>query len=196
MNMYLLANENLGAAMFGIGVLMLIVLLMRRARRYQRKTKRENAKPHRTKLEEARKDTPLIDAPPEILRWQVEMHETARELKAELDSKMSSLQAITRIASEESARLEAAIARAEQLGISPTTDTFDVIERMANGDSAVGTALDEMTMPDKDLMNRQAVFDLADQGLNASAIADSIGAAIGDVELMMSIRHNDPSSGS
>lgn len=198
--MYLLANENLGALMFGVGVLMLIVLLLRRARRYQRKTKRENAAPLRQnkKLEQARKETPLLDAPPELLRWQVEMHETARHLKAELDSKMSALQSITRIAAEESTRLEAAIARAKQLGVSPCVDPLAAIDDFANGDQAASEALaEDANSLDSDIANkRQSIYDLADQGLAASVIAQSVGAPIGDVELMMSLRSNNTSPGS
>ena len=47
------------------------------------------------------------------------MHETARELKGELDSKLSALQALVLIARQESQRLEAAIKTAEAMEISP-----------------------------------------------------------------------------
>lgn len=52
------------------------------------------------------------DHPDEMMRWEVEMHETARELKAELDSKIGVLRSMTRLAAEESLRLEAALDRA------------------------------------------------------------------------------------
>ncbi len=196
--MYLLAIDNIGAqAMFGVGVLMMIVLLMRRARRYQQRTKRENAAAPRknSKLEQARQETPLIDAPPELLRWQVEMHETARHLKAELDSKMIALQSITRIASEESTRLEAAIARAEKLGISPCPDTLAAIEDFSRGDQLAGEALADANPPNDEMANkRKSIYELADQGLAASAIAQSTGTPIGDVELTMSLRQGTQSS--
>lgn len=188
--MYLLAS-NASWGMFGAGVLLLIFLLLRRSRRYIEKTKTQ--KPgSRRKLDDARQATPLLDAPPEILRWHVEMHETTRHLKAELDSKMSALQAITRIASEESARLEAAIARAEQLGISTCADTLATIEgRDAGDDSGRGLLPDIAPMTvDEIAARRDAVYQLADEGFAASAIARSIGAPLGDVELLMSLRTN------
>ena len=116
---------------------MLIFLLMRRSRRYLSKSNRERST-SRQKLVTARESTPLLDAPPEILRWQVEMYEVARDLKAELDSKMGALQAIIRIANEESARLEAAIARAEQLGVSPCADTLAAIEELNGSQDSSG----------------------------------------------------------
>ncbi len=191
--MYLLAS-NASWGMFGAGVLMLIFLLMRRSRRYLGKTKKQKASPRR-KLDDARQATPLLDAPPEILRWQVEMHETARDLKAELDSKMSALQAITRIASEESARLEAAIARAEQLGITGCADTLAAIEELHGSDDFGGGALPEAssTTTDEIASRRDAVYQLADKGLAASAIARSIGVPLGDVELLMSLRSGSTS---
>lgn len=191
--MYLLAS-NASWGMFGAGVLMLIFVLMRRSRRYLGKIKKQKASPRR-KLDDARQATPLLDAPPEILRWQVEMHETARHLKAELDSKMVALQAITRIASDESARLEAAIARAERLGITGCADTLAAIEELNGGDDLGGHDLPETssTTADEIAARRDAVYQLADQGLAATAIARSIGAPLGEIELLMSLRSESAS---
>lgn len=57
-------------------------------------------------LPERDRNSALADAPAEVLRWQVEMHETARDLKAELDTKMRALQVLIRDADEKIARLE------------------------------------------------------------------------------------------
>ena len=56
---------------------------------------------------------PLHDAPPEILRWHVEMHDLARDLKGELDTKMVALRALLRMAQDERRRLETLLARLE-----------------------------------------------------------------------------------
>ncbi|MEX0819517.1 MAG: hypothetical protein WD070_07980 [Pirellulaceae bacterium] len=186
--MYLLAS-NASWGMFGVGVLMLIFLLMRRSRRYLGKIKKQNPVA-RQKLDDARRATPLLDAPPEVLRWHVEMHETARDLKAELDSKMGALQAIIRLASEESARLEAAIARAERLGISPCADTLAAIEESGGSDETSGALQVQTALESSDEIPawRDAVYRLADEGLAASAIARSLGAPLGDVELLISLR--------
>lgn len=187
--MHLLAS-TVSDAMFGAGVLMLVVILLRRFWRYQRKTKKEKTPVSRRQLD-TRQDKPLLDAPPEIIRWHVEMHETARDLKAELDSKMSALQGIVRIANEESARLEAAIARAEQLGISPYPDTLAAIEGLnATADAGALVLPESPPVSEGDPVGTQlgAVYQLADQGLAPSAIARSLGTSLGDVELIMSLR--------
>lgn len=55
------------------------------------------------------------ESPAEYLRWEVEMHETARGLKAELDSKMAALLSLTRTAREEQQRLARLIEEARQV---------------------------------------------------------------------------------
>jgi hypothetical protein len=73
---------------------------------------------------------PLIDAPPEILRWQVEMHETARDLKAELDTKIHVVQTLVGMAREESQRLEAVIDQSQRLGLPHRSETLQQIEQL------------------------------------------------------------------
>lgn len=53
----------------------------------------------------------------ETMRWEVEMHDTARELKAELDSKMSALMSLVRTAREEQERLEHLIEDARRVKV-------------------------------------------------------------------------------
>lgn len=59
-------------------------------------------------------DAPLPD---DLVRWEVQMHETARNLSAQLDSKMSALESLIRDADRAAARLEAA-----RSGVEPTID--------------------------------------------------------------------------
>ena len=110
-------NNNIGSwAMFGLGVVLLIVILFRRSARYQRKLRRPRSNPRNFgKTESAPARQPLADAPPEVLKWQVEMHETARDLSGELDSKMLALQALLRQATQQAEQLEAAIEKAKNL---------------------------------------------------------------------------------
>jgi hypothetical protein len=174
--------------MFACGVLMLIFILMRRSRRYLHKTKREQ-KRRVARPAAPNRDRSLIDAPPEVLRWQVEMHDTARDLKAELDSKIGALQAVVRIAGEESSRLEAAIARAERLGISSCRDTLQEIEDLAEV-GASQSPLPEIN--DEIPIGREAhhdrIYALAERGLPPAAIAEQTGATLGDVEMLLSLK--------
>lgn len=189
--MWLLAS-NASWGMFACGVLLLIFLLMKRSRRYVRRARRESRREHK-RLAEPKQDAALIDAPPEILRWQVGMHEMARDLKAELDSKIGVLQATIRLASEESERLEAAIERAEKLGLRNCPDTLDEIERIADqADPTVGNLPEFDNLQDEATAHldphRANIFALADQGCASQAIADQTGVPRGDVEFLLSLR--------
>ena len=94
------------------GMSLMIFLLMRNlSRRSSGKSigrqLKESANHFKTK--EPRKDGRLLDAPAQVGRWQVEMHETARDLKAELDSKILILQSVIKTARQEIDRLETVI---------------------------------------------------------------------------------------
>ena len=144
---------------------------------------------------------PLMDAPPNILRWQVEMHETARDLKAELDTKMLAVQQLIAIAQDQAGRLEKAIAEARRLGLSSCRDTLDELERVVcqeagelESSSAGGLGnLPELPEPAASAsvvneVTRQKICDLAAVGLDATAIADQTGHPAGDVEMVLSLR--------
>jgi hypothetical protein len=145
----------------------------------------------------------LANAPPELLRWQVEMHETARDLKAELDSKLAALQALVALAREERALLEATILQLRHDEADQPRGTLAAIESL--GDPA---ALDDperlsqvaARMPAlpgdvaADLFERDrqslAVSRLSDQGLSPVSIAEHLHLPLGEVELLLSLRAN------
>ncbi|MFV1964121.1 MAG: hypothetical protein ACC628_01770 [Pirellulaceae bacterium] len=186
--------------MFTVGVVLMTVILLRRSMRYyrgRRTGKGARGRPKATAIHDFDRDQPLLDAPPEVLRWQVEMHEMARGLKAELDSKMGALQVLVQLAREESERLEQAVARAKRLGMSECNDTLAEIERladraMADGPDATG-ALPPLSnaasgLPGKKTTTRQLIYRLADQGLSAENIAQQAGIAIGEAEMILNLR--------
>jgi hypothetical protein len=125
------------------------------------------------------------------------MHETARDLKGELDSKMGALQALIRLAKEETTRLEAAIAEAKQLGISACPDTLAELERLLEQEAcstadALGNlprlsnlASDQLVKPAE---CRQKIYSLADQGHSPTSIAERVGATVGEVEMVLNLR--------
>jgi hypothetical protein len=168
---------------------LLVVVLLRRSYRYHRR--QSKAEEPRTRIGQAarREGQPLADAPPEILRWQVEMHETARALKAELDSKMGAIQALIRMAAEERQRLEAAVAHAGRLGISPSRDALTTLEQ---SDTPPSRPPD--VKPDSHGWlpvgeeQRLTICSLADQGESLASIADRVGATVGEVEWILSLR--------
>jgi hypothetical protein len=148
-----------------------------------------------------------LDASPKTAQWEVDMHETARELKAQLDSKMSALQALIAEADRAASRLEAAIESRNDASNAPVSN------RMPSGPSplftpkpgplpraekkqaglptnqaqashpATGTATGASSQHHK-----QEIYALADYGLSDSAISQRLGVPIGEVELILSLR--------
>ncbi|MCA9269777.1 MAG: hypothetical protein KDA41_14955 [Planctomycetales bacterium] len=106
---FILANRSW--LLFALGVTMMIVILMRRYMRHfgpRRGTAPAHASaPHAL-------SQPLLDAPADVTRWQVEMHEIMRDAKAELDTKIAVLQKLVVDAERQSQRLEAALARRQE----------------------------------------------------------------------------------
>ncbi len=145
-----------------------------------------------------------LDAGAEVIRWQVQMHETARDLKAELDSKMGVLQQLVRMAADHEQRLEQLIARAEQLGLHRTVDVLSEIQQATSPsnrlstDGATGPAASRFPPPSaraQGLLSeptdqQRAVYQLADQGRSAASIAEQVGLPLGEVEMLLSIRRD------
>jgi hypothetical protein len=194
-------SEYMPIALFLLGLILLISILLRRYYRYFGKCKTDDRPVVRTTRREADPQQPLMDAPPNVLRWQVEMHETARDLKGELDTKMVALQQLISMAEAEALRLEAAIERAQRLGISPCHDTLAELERVTaevagevGSDSPVTlgnlpqvpVAAETANVVSADTQAR--ICALAESGLPAPVIAEQIGHSVGDVEMVLSLR--------
>jgi hypothetical protein len=180
--------------MFFLGVAMLTLILLNRYRRYYGKKKGRRA-PSKSELQrDGLSKQPLADAPVEVLRWQVEMHESARDLKAEIDSKFVLLQTLTAQATEQSQRLQSLIERAEKLDLLADgrgDDELSQIERIAEGiveDLRAVESEDDCGRVEARKQAESAVFELADRGLNARSIADRTGRSLGDVELLLAAR--------
>ena len=141
------------------------------------------------------------ETPLRMLRWQVEMHETAAQFKGELDSKLSALSALVLMAQREAERLEAAIVKAESLEPAVPRDTLARIERLAepaaleneNSLAQVATSLprwgsggdaDPFAGDEKTL----AIAGLADQGNSPPQIASRLGLPLGEVEFLLNLR--------
>ncbi len=108
--MWLLA-EWMSNGMFLAGIVLLILIMFRRSyRRHSARNRRSSDPvPRRTQVKAA--DRALSETPDDVMKWQVEMHELARTLKAELDTKMRLLQLLIGQARVESDRLRAVVVR-------------------------------------------------------------------------------------
>jgi hypothetical protein len=150
-----------------------------------------------------------LDATPKTAQWEVDMHETARELKAQLDSKMSALQALIAEADRAASRLEAAIESRDDTPNNPPPSN-----RIPSRGSPLFTpkpgpqptaAKSPAGLPASQVQtlrpapaatpsrvstqnHKQEIYALADYGLSDSAVAQRLGLPIGEVELILSLR--------
>jgi hypothetical protein len=145
-------------------------------------------------------------------RWEVEMQALGRQLKGEIDTKMRALERLIQMADEARGDLAASIERAESLGL--------LEERQLATSAVEGRASDEHRgMPVGAAASKSAkisgsrgsissgrlrigenladdprferVYALADAGFSATRIASQIGSQVGEVELILSLRHTD-----
>lgn len=135
-------------------------------------------------------------APVELLRWQVEMHEMARDTKAEIDSKLVMLQALVALAQEERARLEEAIARARKVSTGGQGDPLLTIEQLGQAslkevnqllESLPGLAAGEKGSPAALYEKRQAAQQLASAGLSPESISARLGIPLVDLEFLLGV---------
>jgi hypothetical protein len=133
----------------------------------------------------------------DLAQWEVHMHETARDLSAQLDAKLSLLQALIAEADRAARRLEAALdladlaqppdARVEPMQpvVASRPETFAAIQ-----DS--GAELDRMAaeppVASERSRRREEIFQLADYGFAAAEIAHRVGSPVGEVELILGLR--------
>lgn len=116
-----------------LGLALMVFILMRRwyrqRSRVRRQTKQEGKEPKKDprSQREPSTDLPLLDAPPNVSRWYVEMHTVSRYTKAELDSKMVALQVLIRLANESVEQLETLLKRMEQAGV---VDQAEAMQRL------------------------------------------------------------------
>jgi hypothetical protein len=156
-----------------------------------------------------------LDAPGAMGRWEVEMHELARDLSGQLDSKIVIAQRLVQDAEQATARLEAAIHRAEQVGLwqrsSGQPDDETLAEPLAESPTPDAPSANpvrdwpnpaepDVPQPDRSgaaadtaaLVNRtERVYRLADRGLSGPAIAAELGEPLGEVELILSVRSGE-----
>ena len=205
-------GENSTATLLCLGGLVLIIgtLLLRTQRYYaQHQSPRPSiALPSRLRpLERAHH----LDSIGPAAAWEVEMHEVARRLSGQLDSKMIALEELVREADRAAARLEAAIAAAPQPApaVESSDDETPEVAPPTAGPSEPKPAEDAAepvdqaeefhvdpelppepsTEPQKTRQRRhEEVYTLADYGLDAVEIARRTGHPVGEIQLILALR--------
>ncbi|HEX3999133.1 MAG TPA: hypothetical protein VHX65_11330 [Pirellulales bacterium] len=227
MDQLALVLGEIGAAqvVFLLGLSLMIVVLLVRSRRYFRQV---------SEYQVPRADAPPIAAPSsgapqaagsqrsasaaapprDFERWEVAMHDLARDLSGQLDSKIRILELLIRESDKAAARLEAALARSRETTESGKTDRAELQVTAAKASQpptgvppkrppirAAVNATEPRRVPaiapagsttadgaDKPRFDR--VYALADAGLSPATIASQIGSQVGEVELILGIRKN------
>jgi hypothetical protein len=120
--------------------------------------------------------------PHETMRLQAEIFDFTRDVQARLDNKIAMLQQLLSAADERISRLTAL--EAERLGGSMRGDTnltFAPADDGGGGDPY-----------ERDSARYAVVYGMADAGHSANAIARRLEIALGEVELMLSLRRRLP----
>ena len=174
--------DNLSAKpelLLAAGIGLLAFILMRRTTRHYRQG-RTALPPSKTAMRQ-RSSPALLDAPTDVLRWQVEMHETARDLKAELDSKISGLQALLLLAEQERKQLESLLDRAEQRSRRPLAAAHE------NSPNPEFVPRSGPILPGSE-QQRSEIYMLADQGATPPEISAQLAIPVGEIEFLLGLR--------
>jgi hypothetical protein len=159
------------------GVGLLIWMLMRRSHKLRKNQRRDtNDLAIQRKKFDARENSgaPLADAPMEVLRWQAAMFDLQRDLKAELECKISVVQAMVRLADDRIATMSAA-------GLAPRGPLASQgTAPMALRAAAVAPQPTPLVQQIAEIEQR------TQQGKTAAEIASELQIPLGDVELLQS----------
>ncbi len=195
-----------------VAIVIIVFILFSRAQR-QASGGLKRRSPFGSPLEPDGKAAHSQQSPDAMVQWEVEMHETARQLSARLDSKMGALEQLIHEADRAAARLEAALAAARPERSSAKTMTIDpeaagqaAEERSLGPPPSQADALrsagavpakplvgdpTETTVPTRlaDDRRYEEIYTLADYGLDTGEIAQRVGTPVGEVELILSLRN-------
>ena len=178
---------------FLAGLVLLIFILLTRSRRHFRQVAKHQANASFNPEATATVNRPSSVAADSGLnkrssrqheQWEVSMHELARDLSGQLDSKIRMLELLIREANQAASRLETAIGRSRGTGeahsarpVKPQASFKPPVERPA-AQRRLATASPRA----------ERVYALADAGLSPTTIANQIGSQLGEVELILSLR--------
>lgn len=198
-NSSLLIAEVSPATLFVLGMLVIGVVLLRRSRLLRRGACKTNLA-GKTLGERAA----LAQTPPALTQWEVNMHETARDLSGQLDSKIVILQHLIADATRATERLEAAVAAMRDASSRPGSTAEGLASDVAYQDwptprlSEPGSELEWLERRGEQDAHaahaqipearRQQILTLAAGGYTRAAISNQVGVPLGDVDLVLSLQ--------
>jgi hypothetical protein len=200
--------------LFVMGAMLIVFVLVRRSRKRGHLAKMSSVSPPPHVAHPPAGHH--LDAPGAMGRWEVEMYELARDLAGQLDSKLVIVQQLVRNAEQATARLEALIERAEQVGLwqrnsgqpddenvedfqsatepiqaAPVRDWPNPAEPDAPQPDWSGHAAASASATAALVKRTERAYQLADSGLTIAQIAAELGEPLGEVELILSVRTSE-----
>jgi len=184
---------------FLLAVALAVAVLLMRSHRYLARQRREDAdtSPPGGRLQRGpARGGSYTAAPPEVANWEVHMHETARDLMGQLDSKMRALQALTAEADRAAARLEAALDKSNE---SHREGAFSGRRQAGQAEGLAPAPSPPSTPPSQPpaapqpplqpaASRHEEIYTLSDYGYDAAEIARRLGLPVGEVELALRLR--------
>lgn len=190
--MWLLAEIEKPNLLLFIGLAMACAILLFRSQRRIRQPARTSAPaaPHSATASNRFEPTP------ELKRWEVEMHDTAREVTARIDNKIRILEQLIRDADDRIARLQAADEWTADYSEPADEPAIALAKLSKHASQLVSPAL--APSPAEALLRRSKapsssrhsdeIFALSDAGRSSAEIAQELNAPVGEIELILSLR--------
>lgn len=173
-----------------LAMVVIIGFLLFRSKRYFARL--QNAPPARVTTDDEPARPSYAARPESVGQWEIEMHDFAREISGQLDSKMSALGQLIREADRAAARLEAAVAAAERRGVvlRPEPGWPASADATAQPDAPSAKDLAESPKPDTSSPDHRydEIYLLADYGFDANEIARRVSMPAGEIQLILSLR--------
>jgi hypothetical protein len=190
--MWLLAEIQKPNVLFLIGLAMACAILLMRSQRRIRQTARTS------NSVAAPAPNPPLKRATEFERWEVQMHETAREITARIDSKLGLLEQLIRDADDRIARLQTVSERLDRSGTVEKEPAI-ALAKLSHTQSHQPAPRPGSTMPVAPVATPPAkttaasrryeeIYALADAGHNSAAIASQLNSPVGEVELILGLR--------
>ena len=186
--MFLFAKMELTDLFLVAGIALVTAWMLGRSRRFFRRSRSSDPIVH-TERPAAKTPGIPVDAPPELLRWEVHMQETARELSAQLDNKMRALQTLVAEADRAALRLEQARAKTQ------ATETRQTVVKLpregvqtpeAAGRSSEETKNSSPALTDEAI--KEEAYILSDYGFTPLDIASRVGTSVDEVRRILAER--------
>lgn len=181
---------------WGLAAALAVACLLLLRGSWSRQKRSEQATPNPQAIREAysprNREASSHHAPDDLLRWQVEMHDTARDVKAEIDTRLLALQSLMIVANEHAQRLEVLLARADAAGRRTEPAVIggrEILDRIENG-SGLLPPLDARAAGKELLTPAQAKLAKQlqrEEEYTPAQIAQYVGASPTEIEMFLSM---------